>query len=232
MPKCWRRPEFVLIIRVHVLASTINLEALDAAPVAAEPFPYLIVPGFVRAEAMAGIEEDFPKVDLPGSLPLPTLHYGAYFRQFMDEIQSDRMTAIMEKKFAVDLHDRPTVVTVRGRCRPTDGQIHTDSKTKLVTVLIYMNGKWEQPGGRLRLLRSPDNLNDVVVEVPPDQGTLLAFRNQPNAWHGHESFEGARRAIQLNWVRDKGVVWREQLRHRISAAFKSTSFRKIFSSSY
>ena len=51
-------------------------------------------------------------------------------------------------------------------------------------------------------------------------GTLLAFRKQPNAWHGHESFEGPRRAIQLNWVRDSGVVWREQIRHRISAMFK------------
>ena len=105
------------------------------------------------------------------------------------------MTAIMEEKFGLDLKDRPTTVTVRGQCRAADGQIHTDSKTKLVTVLIYMNGSWEQPGGRLRLLRSPDNLNDVVAEVPPERGTLLAFRNQPNAWHGHESFEGPRRAI-------------------------------------
>ena len=112
------------------------------------------------------------------------------------------------------------MITVRGQCRATDGKIHTDSKTKLITVLIYMNGKWEQPGGRLRLLRSPDNLQDAFAEVPPEQGTLLAFRNQPNAWHGHESFEGQRRAIQLNWVRDQGVVWREQVRHRLSAFFK------------
>jgi hypothetical protein len=83
-----------------------------------------------------------------------------------------------------------------------------------------MNGKWEQPGGRLRLLNSPDNLNDSFAEVPPDQGTLLVFKNQPNAWHGHESFSGPRRAIQLNWVRDSGVVWREKARHSVSAFFK------------
>ncbi len=65
--------------------------------------------------------------------------------------------------------------------------------TKLITVLIYMNGKWESPVGRLRLLRSPDNLNDVVAEVPPDEGTLLVFRNRPNAWHG---FEALRRPAQ------------------------------------
>jgi len=202
------------------MSDTINLDSLRAAPVVQEPFPYLIVPGFVKAEAVAGIEADYPKVELPGSLPLPSLTYGKNFKRFMDEIRGDDMTALMAEKFAIDLSNRPTMITVRGQCRAKDGQIHTDSVTKLVTVLIYMNGQWEKAGGRLRLLRSPDSLQDYFAEVPPDQGTLLAFRNQPNAWHGHESFEGERRAIQLNWVRDKGVVWREQIRHRISAFVK------------
>jgi hypothetical protein len=199
---------------------TINIDALRATPVEDDPYPYLIVPGFVKTEALAGIEADYPSVENPGSFPLPTLTYGKKFQTFMDEIQGPEMTAVIADKFKVDLQGRPTMVTVRGRCRATDGQIHTDSTTKLITILIYMNGTWEQPGGRLRLLRSPDNLNDIVAEVPPEQGTLLAFRNQPNAWHGHESFEGPRRAIQLNWVRDGGVVWREQTRHKISAFFK------------
>ena len=200
--------------------TTINLEALRATPVVREPFPYLIVPNFVRAEAMDGIEADYPDVKLPGSLPLPALTYGPRFAAFMQDIRGAQMTALMAEKFDMDLSSRPTMITVRGQCRATDGQIHTDSTTKLITVLIYMNGKWEEPGGRLRLLRSPDNLNDAFAEVPPMQGTLLAFRNQPNAWHGHESFSGRRRAIQLNWVTGRGVVWREQLRHRLSAFVK------------
>ena len=201
-------------------AETINLEALRAAKVTLLPFPHLIVPGFVRNEVLAAIEEDYPKVDLPGSFPLPTLTYGPNFKQMMEDITGPEMTSAIAEKFNVDLKKRPTMITVRGRCRPSDGQIHTDSKTKVITVLIYMNGKWEQPGGRLRLLRSADNLQDAFAEVPPDQGTLLVFRNQSNAWHGHESFDGPRRAIQLNWVRDHGVVWREQLRHKVSAFFK------------
>ena len=90
---------------------------------------------------------------------------------------------------------------MRARARARDGQIHLDSKSKLVTVLIYMNGKWEADGGRLRLLNSPDNLDDMAMEVPPARGTLLAFLNTGNAWHGHKPFEGERRVIQLNWVR-------------------------------
>jgi hypothetical protein len=199
---------------------TLNIDALRKTALTEEPFPYLIVPGFIKPEALEGIEADYPQVELPGSFPLPTLDYGPRFRRFIDDLEGPEMAAAIAEKFKVDLRHRPTMVTVRGQCRATDGQIHTDSRSKLITVLVYMNGKWEKPGGRLRLLRSPDNLNDVFAEVPPEQGTLLAFLNQPNAWHGHESYEGPRRAIQLNWVRDRGVVWYEQNRHRVSAFFK------------
>ena len=202
------------------MVTSIDIEALRAAPVRQEPFPYLIVPNFVRAEAVAGIEADYPQVTMPGSVPLPSLRYGAKFAQFVAEIRGAAMTAAIAEKFAIDLTRRPTTITVRGQCRAQDGQIHTDSKSKLVTVLIYMNGAWEQAGGRLRLLRSPHDLNDMAAEVPPEQGTLLAFKNQPNAWHGHAPFIGERRVIQLNWVTTSGVVQREQMRHRVSAIFK------------
>ena len=83
-----------------------------------------------------------------------------------------------------------------------------------------MNPAWESTEGRLRLLRSPDSLDNPVVEVPPDEGTLLAFVNTPTAWHGHTSVDGPRRAIQLNWVTDDGVVKREQFRHGLSSRLK------------
>ncbi len=202
-------------------ASLIDLAALEAAPVKQDPFPYLVLPSFIRPEAVNGVEADYPRVDKPGSFPLPILNYGPQFKKLIDEICGPEMTEVVAHKFGIDLKDRPTMVTARGQCRPTDGKIHTDSKTKLITVLIYMNGKWEAPGGRLRLLRSPNNLHDYAEELPPEQGTILIFKNQPNAWHGHESFSGERRAIQLNWVTDHSVVWREQLRHEISAFFKN-----------
>jgi SM-20-related protein len=199
---------------------TIDIGALRAMEVTREPFPHMIVPSFIRSDALQAIDADFPQIDCSGSLPLPTLDYGPKFKEFIDDIQGPEMRSAIAEKFDIDLRNRPTMITVRGRCRATDGRIHNDSKTKLITVLIYMNGTWESPGGRLRLLNSPDNLNDMFAEVPPDQGTLLVFRNQSNAWHGHESFEGIRRAVQLNWVRDVGVVWREKTRHSISAFFK------------
>jgi len=201
-------------------AKIIDLDSFGATPLTAEPFPYLMVPNFVRAEAMTAINADYPLVTHPGSFPLPTLEFGPAFRAFMDAIQGPEFTRAVEEKFGLSLAGRPTMVTARGVSAARDGQIHTDSRTKLITVLIYMNNAWEAKTGRLRLLRGPDDLEDVIAEVPPDEGTLLIFKNEPNAWHGFHPFEGPRRVIQLNWVTDMGVVKREQTRHKVSAFFK------------
>jgi hypothetical protein len=201
-------------------ALPIDVEAVSRAPLVREPFPYLMVPNFLRTADIAAINADFPEVAHAGSFPLPTLSYGPAFRAFMDAIRGPEFTRAVSDKLGIDLSRRPTMVTVRGQSAARDGQIHTDSRSKLVTVLIYMNSKWESPTGRLRLLRSPDNLDDIVAEVPPDEGTLLVFKNAPNAWHGFEAFDGPRRVIQLNWVTSGRVVWWEQTRHKVSAFFK------------
>ena len=201
-------------------ALPIDLDAFNAAPLTREPFAFMMVPRFVRPDAMPAINRDFPLINHPGSFPLPTLKYGPVFADFMAAIQGPEFTLAVEQKLGVSLKGRPTMVTARGLSAARDGQIHTDSRTKLITVLIYMNNAWEAKTGRLRLLRGPENLEDVIAEVPPDEGTLLIFKNEPNAWHGFHAFEGPRRVIQLNWVTDMGVVKREQTRHRISAFFK------------
>lgn len=199
---------------------SLDFDALERARVQPQPFPFLIVPGFVRAAALPAIGRDFPVIEHHGSFPLSTLRYGPAFGAFVYELQGAQITAIVARKLGMDLASAPTMVTVRGQSRAADGKIHTDSRTKLVTALIYMNDAWESPKGRLRLVRSEHDLNDVIAEVPPEQGTLLLFKNEPNAWHGFEPFSGPRRVIQLNWVTSASVVRREQFRHRISALFK------------
>jgi hypothetical protein len=201
-------------------ALPIDLDLFDAATVTREPFAFAMVPRFVKPELLPAINADYPLVTHPGSFPLPSLNYGPAFAALMQALQGPDFARAVERKLGVDLKGRPTMVTARGQSAARDGQIHTDSRTKLITVLIYMNNEWEAKAGRLRLLRGPDNLDDVIAEVPPDEGTLLIFKNEPNAWHGFHAFEGPRRVIQLNWVTDKGVVWREQTRHKISAFFK------------
>jgi SM-20-related protein len=204
--------------------SLLDLDALAATPLVTTPFPYLVVPGFLKAEARTEVTRDYPKIDKPGSFPTSEVTYGQRFRDLLAELEGPEMRAAFAAKFDIDLSNRPTMVTVRGQARAKDGRIHTDSKSKIITVLLYMNGGWEAEGGRLRLLNSPDSLDDVITEVPPDEGTLLAFLVTPNSWHGHASFSGTRRVIQLNWVTDDSVVQHEQQRHRLSARMK-----KLFS---
>ncbi|HTW35152.1 MAG TPA: 2OG-Fe(II) oxygenase [Rhizomicrobium sp.] len=198
----------------------LDLDRLKATPVADVPFPFLIVPNFIRTAAKPRIAADFPEVTKAGSFPLPSLDYGPAFDALIDSLTSPEMTRIVEEKFGIDLAGRPTMATVRGRCEARDGHIHTDSKTKLITLLLYMNDHADADIGRLRILRSSTDLNDMAAEVPADEGTLLLFLNGPNAWHGFEPFSGPRRVIQVNWVTDESVVRREQARHRLSAFFK------------
>ena len=110
---------------------------------------------------------------------------------------------------------------MRGYSDGKDGRIHTNSATKLITLLLYMNPSWEKQAGRLRLLRRADDLEDFVAEVAPVAGTMVAFRRSANSFHGHHAHIGERRSIQLNWVTDAGVVRRELARHRWSARLKS-----------
>ena len=72
----------------------------------------------------------------------------------------------------------------------------------------------------VKLLRSAHDLNDIIVEVPPVSGTLLAFKRSNNSWHGHEPFAGERRVIQFNWLTSQGNRQIAMLRHHTSASFK------------
>jgi len=202
------------------LGEMLDFERLDAATVVEEPFPYVIVPGFVQRDARAAVEIDFPAIGRSGSFPLPTLSFGPAFGKLTDRLSGDRMRSVIEKKFGLDLGSRPVMVTVRGMCTARDGHIHTDSTSKLVTMLLYINKSWECASARLRLLRSPDNLDDYAAEVPAEEATLLIFKNGPTAWHGFAPFHGQRRVVQVNWVTDDSVVSREQARHSVSAFFK------------
>jgi SM-20-related protein len=203
-----------------MILRSLDMDALKAAAVTREPFEYFIVPGFVRPEARAKINADYPKISEGGSFPVAQLSYGPAFQEFLDELESDEFRDVFEEKFGLTLAGRPSTITVRGQCSQKDGRIHTDTKSKIITVLIYMNPAWENSGGRLRLLKSGEDLDDVITEVPPVEGTLLAFKRADNSWHGHKPFTGERRVIQFNWVTSEGDRRMAMLRHHVSAPLK------------
>ncbi len=198
----------------------IKFDAIRATAVTQEPFSHFMVPQVLESAALDRIGRDFPAITAPGIFPLDTLTYGDGFRDLVDDIRSTDLEAIMEEKFGVQLSDKPLMVTVRGHCQKKDGRIHTDSTDKIVTCLLYLNADWQQDGGRLRLLRNGSDLNDYIAEVPPNGGTLVAFKRSDNSWHGHLPFEGPRRYVMFNWVRSEAALSRNVTRHRISAKLK------------
>lgn len=198
----------------------LNIDAFRQTPLKTDPFEFCVVPHFVNLDATGRIEADFPRISNPGSFSISALQYGPVFQQLLDELRSDEMRTAFQEKFAIDLTDRPTTLTVRGRTGQRDGRIHIDSKTKLITVLVYLNRDWSSPGGNLRLLRSPDDIESVIEEVVPHSGTMVAFRCRENAWHGHKPHLGERRSIQLNWVTGHAAVRRSQIVHGISSFLK------------
>jgi SM-20-related protein len=200
--------------------SYLDYAGFESTPLAGAPFPHLLVPNFIARPDVARIGADFPLLPGPGAFPPGTFDLSGHFAALIEELTGPRFRSAVERKFGMDLSLFPLVYTVRGEVRAQDGGVHTDSKSKLVTVLLYLNEDWSAEGGRLRLLRSADGLAEPVVEIAPVGGTLLVFRRGENSWHGHLPHSGRRRAVQLNWMRDAQIATREQNRHLWSARIK------------
>ena len=198
----------------------LDLEAFRAAALMDEPFKYLVVENFLRREVAPAVARDFPEIAYPGLLPVEATQCGVNFRTLIEELSGPAVARAFGEKFGLELSGQPTMVTLRGRCQEKDGRIHTDSEAKLVTALLYFNEDWDAQGGRLRLLRGPDDLNDVIAEVPPNMGTLVAFRRSDKSFHGHEPYVGARRYVMINWMANGFAAQREIMRHKISAQAK------------
>ncbi|MFE8072469.1 2OG-Fe(II) oxygenase [Marinobacteraceae bacterium S3BR75-40.1] len=203
------------------MTQVLDLDAIEAAKVTQEPYPHFIVDQAFVGDAVQQVLKDFPHLDKGGSFPLDGLEYGPRIEALVKELDSPEFRRIIEDKLQIDLTNRPMTVTARGYSRAKDGRIHTDSKSKLITVLIYLNESWEAPTGRLRVLRDGENMQDYVAEIAPTVGKMFAFKVTPDCWHGYESFEGQRQSIQMNYVVDEKAFNKHQSRHGFTAKLKS-----------
>ncbi len=196
------------------------MDALAGAKMAQEPFKFFAAQKVLDGADLKAIRADFPKIDGPGLYPLSALSYGPAFQKLLDDINSDELAEVLGKKFGVELKGLPLMITVRGHAQAKDGRIHTDTKDKVVTCLLYLNEEWDNDGGRLRLLRNGDNLDDYAAEIPPNGGSFAAFKVADNSWHGHKPFVGPRQYVMFNWVKSDAALSRQLGRHKISATIK------------
>jgi len=196
--------------------SMFDFTVFDAAPLTREPFDFVVVPGFLKPEALAAINRDYPAIQHPGNYNPEQFTYGPAFQALLDELNTPAVAERFATKFGVDLANCPTTITVRRYCEPSDGNIHTDHWSKIVTLLIYFNENWSVDSGRLRFLRSADDIEDYAAEAPPEGGTLLAFRRSDRSFHGHKQFVGERRMLQMSWIKRHGLAQYAQQVSRFS----------------
>jgi SM-20-related protein len=202
---------------------SLDYAALQATPVAKDPFRHVVVPRFVPPAHLGPIVSGLPRLPARGSFPISALRLGTAATALFQELEGPAFREAVAAKFALDLAAAPTMTTLRGQTTERDGKIHTDSLAKRVTVLLYLNPAteaWARREGCLRLLRRPDNLEDYAVEIPPTDGTLLIFPNGPTTWHGHRQFIGQRYVVQLNYMTNDAKARSELRRHRWSALIK------------
>lgn len=203
----------------------IDLDALRRAPLVREPFDHLVVPDALAATDQRAVRDHYPDIDTPANHRLEDLRPGPAFAELMAELQGPEFARALGARFDLPLETMPTTITVRKYCERTDGDIHTDHRSKVLTVLLYFNPEWPSPEGRLRLLRSPDDLADYAAEVPPLAGTLLAFRRTDHSWHGHSRYVGERRMVQLNYLDARPLAVLQQRAARFGTHFVKNVLR-------
>ena len=75
----------------------IAIKKFNSTPVAADPFPHLVVPNFLSMENLARISADFPDLPGPGAFPPRALRLRGHFAGLMDELCAPWLRSAVRK---------------------------------------------------------------------------------------------------------------------------------------
>lgn len=202
------------------MTQILKLDELKKAEVATVPYPFFVVENAILDSEVQSVIRDFPLLKQGGSFNLEDVEIKPNFDRLLKSVDTPEFRRILTDKFGVDVMEHPMMITLRGYSRQKDGRIHTDSKTKLLTILIYLNESWEAETGRLRILNNATDMNDYVAEINSGAGDLVAFKVTENGWHGYIPYEGQRQSIQINFLTSGKASAKHRFVHGISAKMK------------
>ena len=193
-----------------------------------EPFPFVIASGLLREDARAALREDFPRYKSAGFFPHDSADCGPSINALIAEVESPAFADVIGEKLGIEkLSQYPTLVTLCDALNKRHGTIHTDSRSKVATALIYFNDTWpDTSDGCLRFLSTIDDIDKTVApELKPLFGNFAVFKRAENSFHGHLPYEGERKVLQIAWLTSEEEKLRKTQRGRLSRFFK-----KIFGS--
>lgn len=198
----------------------INTNSLANTTIEQHPYPHAVIKNLIASDKLQAVCDAFPELSDGGVFNCNDTNTKDALAEFIRELHSDNMRDWLEQKFDVDLKGKPIMATLRGLSRAKDGRIHTDSKDKILTLLVYLNPDWNnKDGGNLRVLRS-DNIEDYTDEVAPQAGTCLIFKVTDNCWHGYKPYIGPRRQIMFNFLVSDNALKKHKSSHGLSAFVK------------
>ncbi|HET8898625.1 MAG TPA: 2OG-Fe(II) oxygenase [Rhodanobacteraceae bacterium] len=204
----------------------IDLAALDRPGTQChrEPFSFLYAERVVNDAARPFLKADFPRYPSAGFFPHKPDDCGPSINALVAEIEAPEFGTALGARLGIpDLANHPTLVTLCRSLNKRHGTIHTDSRSKVATALVYLNESWPEGehGGCLRFLERIDSIDALVApELKPMYGNLAAFRRADNSFHGHLPFEGERRVIQIAWLTSEEEKQRKTQRGGFSRAIK------------
>ncbi|MCX5467487.1 2OG-Fe(II) oxygenase [Acinetobacter nematophilus] len=202
------------------MTSILKLDALKDAEVITKPYPFFVVENALADNEVQAVIKDFPKIEQGGSFNIEDVEIKPNFDRFLKSLDTPEFRQILTDKFDVNVMEHPMMITLRGYSRQKDGRIHSDSKSKLLTILIYLNESWDAPNGRLRILNDDKDINNYVAEIGAGPGSLVAFKVTDNGWHGYIPYEGQRQSIQINFLTSEKANAKHKFFHGLSAKVK------------
>lgn len=202
------------------MSSILKLDALKNAEVSSTPYPFFVVENAIVDSEVQSVIQEFPKIEQGGSFNIEDVEIKPHFDRFLKSLDTPEFRQILTDKFDVNVMEHPMMITLRGYSRQKDGRIHSDSKSKLLTILIYLNESWNAPNGRLRILNDAQDINNYVAEINAGPGSLVAFKVTDNGWHGYIPYEGQRQSIQINFLTSEKANAKHKFFHGLSAKMK------------
>ena len=191
---------------------------------ASTPFRFLIAHEQLPPEAARELERDFPKYCGCGLLPLRRKGLRPEHQPPDRRALTDPAVASCGRRQARhrQLGQYPTLVTLCRALNKRHGTIHTDSKSKVATALLYLNESWpDTSDGCFRFLNRVDDIDDLAApEIRPLYGNFVVFKRADNSFHGHLPYEGERRVIQVAWLTSEDEKLRKTQRGKLSRLFK------------
>lgn len=199
-----------------------NLDRADTR-VVAQPFHFLIAQDQLPRASIQVLEKDFPKYAGAGFFPYEAKDCGPSVNRLIEELTEPAVASSVGAKLGIEnLGQYPTLVTLCCALNKRHGTIHTDSKSKVATALLYLMESWpDTHDGCFRFLNRIDDIDDMAApEVRPLYGNFVVFKRADNSFHGHLPYEGERRVIQVAWLTSEEEKLRKTQRGKLSRLFK------------